>query len=97
MTDYIDYEKRLGDMENEINKISGGNIQKDNVVIKKTHNKNYIYFGIPIFIYISLILTKPSFCCKNTEDDKKEICHKKCCFCTIILLIILFSAYKTIF
>lgn len=94
--DYIDYEKRVDDIENKINEITGGSIQKDNVVLKKTHDKNYIYFGIPIFIYISLILSKPSFCCKN-KDDKKEICHKKCFFCTILLLIVIYTIYKTIF
>tara|TARA_B110000211_G_C13980689_1_gene509239 strand:+ start:31 stop:318 length:288 start_codon:yes stop_codon:yes gene_type:complete len=90
MTEYIDYEKRLGDIENKINEITGGDIQKDNVVLKQTHNKNYIYVGFPVFIYISLLLIKPSFCCKN-KDDKKEICHKKCCFFTIILLVILYT------
>tara|TARA_Y100000389_G_scaffold55699_2_gene51562 strand:- start:95 stop:388 length:294 start_codon:yes stop_codon:yes gene_type:complete len=97
MTDYIDYEKRLGDIENKIDAIIGGDIQKDNVVLKKTNNRNYIYFSCPIFLYISLILIKPSFCCKNKDDNKKEICHKKCFFCTLILIVILYIIYKTIF
>lgn len=97
------YNIRLNELTRQVNSITNiNNINSpssffSNITNVINSNYLYIYAGIPVVVFILLIIIKPKFIMKEIKDEKTFFIDKKINYSIIFIIIFIILIIETVY
>jgi hypothetical protein len=96
------YDTRLNELTRQVNSITNNNVNNSNTFFSNISNSIksnylYIYVGIPIIIFIILIILKPKFIMKEIKDEKTFFIDNKINYSVVFIIIFVILIIETVY
>ena len=93
------YNTRISELKNKVDSITTSNNNDYMPSFSSIINKNYIYIyaGIPILIFIILIISKPGFIMTEIKDEKTFFIEKKINYTRVLIIIAIVLVIEAVY